>query len=149
MLITIPHYILPGKRTVTETLRIISLKNIEKYAGIYWKNICSEYTMAKYFIWRVIMTKSDIVERLHINTPFSSKESSELLETILTIMKTTLESGENLKISGFGNFVVKQKGDRRGRNPQTGEAITIESRRILTFKPSGILKDKINKEPVP
>ena len=60
-------------------------------------------------------------------------------------MKATLESGETLKISGFGSFVVKQKADRRGRNPQTGEAITIKSRRILTFKPSTVLKSSINK----
>ncbi len=60
-------------------------------------------------------------------------------------MKTTLESGENLKISGFGNFVVKQKADRRGRNPQTGETLTIKARRVLTFKPSALLRDAINK----
>ena len=60
-------------------------------------------------------------------------------------MKSTLEQGETLKISGFGNFVVKQKKDRRGRNPQTGETLTIESRRVLTFKPSALLKEAINK----
>ena len=56
------------------------------------------------------------------------------------------ESGEDLKISGFGSFIVKQKANRRGRNPQTGEALTIEARRILTFKTSGLLKEQINKE---
>ena len=61
-------------------------------------------------------------------------------------MKTTLESGETLKISGFGSFIVKQKADRRGCNPQIGETITIEARRILTFKPSEVLKDQINKK---
>ena len=60
-------------------------------------------------------------------------------------MKSTLEAGEMLKISGFGNFVGKQKADRRGRNPQTGEALTIEARSILTFKPSNLLKEAINK----
>jgi integration host factor subunit alpha len=59
-------------------------------------------------------------------------------------MKSTLETGEKLKIAGFGNFEVKQKADRRGRNPQTGETITIEARRILTFKPSNVLKTAIN-----
>jgi integration host factor subunit alpha len=59
-------------------------------------------------------------------------------------MKNTLEAGENLKISGFGSFVVKQKNDRRGRNPQTGETITIEARRVLTFKPSNLLRDAVN-----
>lgn len=60
-------------------------------------------------------------------------------------MKNTLEAGEYLKTSDFGNFVVKQKKDRRARNPQTGESITIESRRILTFKPSNLLRQAINK----
>jgi integration host factor subunit alpha len=69
----------------------------------------------------------------------------EMIEAVFSIMKSTLETGETLKISGFGSFVVKQKNDRRGRNPQTGEAITIEARRILTFKPSTVLRDAINK----
>ena len=60
------------------------------------------------------------------------------------MLKATLERGDNLKISGFGNFVVKKKSDRRGRNPQTGEEITITARRVLTFKPSPVLKFAIN-----
>ena len=91
------------------------------------------------------MTKADIVERISSELGFSKKESSDLLEGVISIIKTTLESGENLKISGFGNFIVKQKADRRGRNPQTGEGITIEARRILTFKPSALLRNAINK----
>ena len=69
-----------------------------------------------------------------------------MVEAVFALMKNTLESGEDLKISGFGSFTVKKKADRRGRNPQTGESITIEARRILTFKPSGVLKAQINKE---
>lgn len=91
------------------------------------------------------MTKADIAERINAATEFTRKESAEMMEAVFFIMKTTLESGENLKISGFGSFIVKQKANRRGRNPQTGEAITIEARRILTFKPSGVLKEQINK----
>jgi integration host factor subunit alpha len=60
-------------------------------------------------------------------------------------MKSTLESGENVKIHGFGNFEVKQKNDRIGRNPATGDAMTIEARRVLTFKPSGLLRQAVNK----
>lgn len=90
------------------------------------------------------MTKADIAEKIQATTGITKKESAEIIEAVFSIMKTTLESGENLKISGFGNFVVKQKNDRRGRNPQTGEAITIEARRILTFKPSNVLKSAIN-----
>jgi integration host factor subunit alpha len=90
------------------------------------------------------MTKADLVERIHQTIGFTKKESADMLETVLSIMKNTLESGEKLKISGFGNFEVKQKNDRRGRNPQTGETITIEARRVLTFKPSSLLKNAIN-----
>lgn len=95
------------------------------------------------------MTKADIFEKVQIGIGLSKKESAEMVETVFSIMKTTLKSGENLKISGFGNFIVKQKADRRGRNPQTGETITIEARRILTFKTSGVLKDQINNELAP
>lgn len=91
------------------------------------------------------MTKADIVERIQTKIGFTKKESAEMLESVLSIMKTTLETGEKIKISGFGNFEVKQKKDRRGRNPQTGESITIDARRILTFKPSSILRQAINR----
>ena len=91
------------------------------------------------------MTKADIAEKIQVTIGLTKKESSEIIEAVFFIMKSTLESGENLKISGFGNFVVKQKNDRRGRNPQTGEAITIEARRVLTFKPSNLLKVAVNK----
>lgn len=69
-----------------------------------------------------------------------------MVESVFSIIKNTLETGEKIKIAGFGNFVVKQKADRRGRNPQTGETITIAARRILTFKPSQVLKNAINVE---
>ena len=91
------------------------------------------------------MTKADIFEKVHESIGLSKKESAEMVEAVFAIMKSTLESGESLKISGFGSFIVKQKKDRRGRNPQTGETLTIEARRILTFKPSSLLKDAINK----
>ena len=91
------------------------------------------------------MTKADIFEKVSSNLGLSKKDSAELVEAVFSVMKSTLENGENLKISGFGNFEVKQKADRRGRNPQTGEAITIEARRILSFKPSSILKTAVNK----
>ncbi|MFA7405206.1 MAG: integration host factor subunit alpha [Pelobacteraceae bacterium] len=90
------------------------------------------------------MTKADIAEKIQAGTGLSKKESVEMMEAVFSIMKATLESGETLKISGFGSFIVKQKADRRGRNPQTGESITIEARRILSFKPSTILRQAIN-----
>lgn len=90
------------------------------------------------------MTKADITERIQLNTGMTKKESLEILEGFFSIMKKTLEAGEKIKVSGFGNFEVKQKKDRTGRNPQTGESITIEARRILVFKPSAILKSAVN-----
>ncbi len=90
------------------------------------------------------MTKADIAAIIQTETGLTKKESSEILESVFGIMKTALESGEILKISGFGSFIVKQKADRRGRNPHTGDAITIEARRVLTFKPSTLLKQAIN-----
>lgn len=92
------------------------------------------------------MTKADIFEKVQVGMGLTKKESADLVEAVFSVLKSTLESGENLKISGFGSFIVKKKADRRGRNPQTGETITIEARRILTFKPSGVLRDAINKE---
>lgn len=91
------------------------------------------------------MTKADIVERIKDKLGLKATESQELLETVLQIMKNTLESGEKLKVAGFGNFIVKQKLARRGRNPQTSETIIIDARKILTFKPSAVLCRAINK----
>ncbi len=91
------------------------------------------------------MTKADIVQRVYEKVGLSKKESGELVEQVFDILKDTIESGEKIKIAGFGNFVVMKKAARRGRNPQTGEAMTIEARRILTFKASILLKAAINK----
>ena len=91
------------------------------------------------------MTKKDITEKIHIATGLSKMESFNMIEALFSIMKSTLESGENLKITGFGNFVLKQKQVRLGRNPQTGETITLEARRVLTFKPSNMLREAVNK----
>ena len=93
------------------------------------------------------MTKADLVENVYLKTGFSKKESAEIVEMVFDIMKNTLEGGDKIKIAGFGNFVVKDKATRRGRNPQTGEEIEISSRRILTFKPSQVLKAAINEAP--
>jgi len=90
------------------------------------------------------MTKAEIAEKIQDKTGLSKKESVDMLEAVLSLLKNTLETGEKIKIAGFGNFEVKQKRPRRGRNPQTGETITIEARRILSFKPSNILRNAIN-----
>ena len=77
-------------------------------------------------------------------TAFTKKESSEIVDQVFDVVRSTLEAGENIKIAGFGNFEVKEKAARRGRNPQKGEAIEITPRRVLTFKPSQVLKQSIN-----
>lgn len=90
------------------------------------------------------MTKADLVERVYLKTGFSKKESAQIVEMVFDLMKSTLEKGEKIKLAGFGNFVVKNKATRKGRNPQTGDEIEICSRKILTFKPSQVLKTVIN-----
>ena len=92
------------------------------------------------------MTKADIVDQVYVKTGLSKKESADIVEKVFDLVKETVAKGEKIKIAGFGNFVVKEKSTRRGRNPQTGQEIEISSRRILTFKPSQILKSAINKQ---
>jgi len=90
------------------------------------------------------MTKADIIEAVYEQIGFSKKEAAEVVELVFETMKETLTEGEKIKISGFGNFVVRPKRARTGRNHQTGEQITISARRVLTFKPSQVLKDSLN-----
>ncbi len=90
------------------------------------------------------MTKAEIVERIYERVGFSKKEAADVVESIFAIIKTRLAEGEKVKISGFGNFVIHEKKPRKGRNPQTGEEITISGRRVLAFKPSQVLKRTIN-----
>lgn len=90
------------------------------------------------------MTKADIVERIYERVGFSKKEASEIVESIFEVIKARLEQGEKVKISGFGNFVINEKRPRKGRNPQTGDEIIISGRRVLSFKPSQVLKRTIN-----
>ncbi len=90
------------------------------------------------------MTKADIVETIYERVGFSKKESAELVETVFDVIKDALVDGEKVKFSGFGNFIVREKNARKGRNPQTGEEIQLEARRVLTFKPSLVLKNVLN-----
>lgn len=92
------------------------------------------------------MTKAEIVEHIYERVGFSKKEAAEVVESIFEVIKARLEQGEKVKISGFGNFVINEKRPRKGRNPQTGEEITISGRRVLSFKPSQVLKRTINAE---
>jgi integration host factor subunit alpha len=91
------------------------------------------------------MTKADIIERVYGGVEgLSKKDSAEIVEKVFEAIKCTLERGEKIKISGFGNFIVRTKKERVGRNPQTGTEIKIAPRKVLTFKPSQVLKNSIN-----
>lgn len=92
------------------------------------------------------VTKADIVERVYKEAGFSKKEAADLVDLIFKVIKETLSRGEKVKISGFGNFSIRDKATRMGRNPQTGEAMPISARRVLTFKPSQILRDDITEK---
>lgn len=91
------------------------------------------------------MTKAEIVQALYTRVGgFSKKESADIVDMVFEMMKETLGRGEKIKISGFGNFVLRDKRQRPGRNPQTGDPIKISERRVLTFKASQILKQALN-----
>lgn len=93
------------------------------------------------------MTKAEIVDRIHETVPgLSKREAADLVDLVFDTMKQVLAKGEKLKISGFGNFVVRDKRQRMGRNPQTGQPLPISARRVLTFKPSQVLKGILNPE---
>ena len=97
---------------------------------------------------RSTVTKADIVEKVYEKIGFSKKEASELVEMVFGQLKSVLRNGDKVKISGFGNFLVREKKERVGRNPQTGEQITISARRVLTFRPSQVLKAMLNGEDI-
>ncbi len=90
------------------------------------------------------MTKAEIIARIYEKVGFSKKEATDVVEATFETIKGSLEKGEKVKISGFGKFVVNSKRPRKGRNPQTGEEIIIVGRKVLTFKPSQILKKSLN-----
>lgn len=91
------------------------------------------------------LTKADFVESVYSKIGgLSRRDSADIVDMLFEAVKETLSRGEPVKISGFGNFVVREKNARVGRNPQTGRDIEISARRVLTFKPSQVLKDQLN-----
>ncbi len=94
------------------------------------------------------LTKAQIIGALAESNGYTRKKSIETVETVLELIKQSLESGEDVMISGFGKFCVKEKAERRGRNPATGEAMIMKPRRVVTFKWSGKLKEKLNTKPM-
>jgi integration host factor subunit alpha len=90
------------------------------------------------------VTRADLSEVVYQKVGLSRTESASLVEMVLREIADSLARGENVKLSSFGSFVVRQKGRRIGRNPKTGEEVPIEPRRVMVFKPSNILKGRIN-----
>lgn len=89
------------------------------------------------------MTKAEIARIVHERVGLTKKESAEIVESVLGVIRSSLEQGENVKLSGFGHFTVRQKHARRGRNPKTGDDITIAPRAVVTFRASPLLKQKL------
>ena len=95
---------------------------------------------------RRTLTKAEIVDRVNERVgTLSRKDAAQIVELVFELIRTTLEQGEKIKLSRFGNFVVRDKKIRIGRNPQTGEQLTINARRVLKFKPSEVLKEALNR----
>ena len=92
------------------------------------------------------VTKADMVKIICDKMGWALKESTEIVEWVFEIMKENLEGGEKVKISGFGNFVIRAKRPRRGRNPKTGEEMVISGRRVVTFKASNVIRKALNQE---
>ena len=90
------------------------------------------------------LTKNDIVEQIQNQLGFPKNQSQQITETLLEIMKSAMESGDDVLFSGFGKFCVNDKQTRKGRNPATGEDLILPARRVVTFKCSGKLRDKVN-----
>ena len=90
------------------------------------------------------MTKAEIVEQIYEQVGFSKKESAELVEKVFQTIKETLAQGEKVKISGFGNFVVRPKNARKGRNPRTGETVDVPAKRVPYFKPGKDMRRRLN-----
>lgn len=92
------------------------------------------------------LTKAHIVEKLFAKNIFTKTEAARVIETLFELMKQTLEEGEDVLISGFGKFCVVKKMERRGRNPQTGDPMVLPPRKVIVFKCSGVLREKINQK---
>jgi integration host factor subunit alpha len=90
------------------------------------------------------MTKADLARSIHQQAGVSETEAAGLLERILELLRSTLQQGEPIIITGFGKFTVRSKGPRRGRNPRTGEAIIVPGHKVITFRPSALWKAELN-----
>jgi len=95
----------------------------------------------------VALTKENLITRVYDQIGLSKSQSRTVIESLLEIIKRSLENGEDILISGFGKFAVKEKSERRGRNPQTTEELQLRERKVVVFKTSGVLRDRLNQTP--
>jgi len=105
---------------------------------MYW------HQLRKGIVMSTTLTRADLTESVYEEVGLSRNESAELVERVLDEISDCLVNGENVKISSFGSFLVRQKNGRMGRNPKTGEEVPIDPRRVLVFRPSQVMKDEIN-----
>jgi integration host factor subunit alpha len=91
------------------------------------------------------MTKAEIVEQVQSRTSFAQEDAIDVVESLFEMIRQSLENGDDVKLPGFGNFNVKSKRQRTGRNPKTGVAVSITARKVVSFKPSQIIRDRVNK----
>ena len=90
------------------------------------------------------ITKADLINSVCSTTDFAKQESSAVVESLLEIIKSTLVSGEDVLVSGFGKFCLKEKKERKGRNPETGDDMILDARRVVVFKCSNLMRDRLN-----
>ena len=110
-----------------------------------YKFLCllKRYTNRGVF-FTMALTKADIINTVQADEGLTKQQSTDIIETLIEIIKNTLQSGEDVLISGFGKFCIRDKNERKGRNPATGDDLMLAPRRVVTFKCSGKLRDRIN-----
>jgi integration host factor subunit alpha len=133
-----------GAQTGTRSSRLSNNTNPLTRNGIDEINEAIPATAIETEITRMALTKMDLIEQVSTELGFLRNQSAEIVQSVIEIVKSSLASGEDVLVSGFGKFCVKNKRERKGRNPATGEDAILPARRVVTFKCSGKLRDKVN-----
>ncbi len=102
--------------------------------------------MKKTGFFTMTLTKADLIDSIYNQVGLSKTKSAQVVDSLLEIIKKTLENGEDILISGFGEFCVREKRERKGRNPATGEDLMLAPRKVVVFICSGVLRDKVNRK---
>jgi integration host factor subunit alpha len=128
-----------------KTILIIRRILIDNTATYQYRNIVNRFTnLMEGGLMSGTLTKANIITAIQTENGYSLNKSKNIVKTLLEIIKSTMESGEDVLVSGFGKFCVKDKRERKGRNPDTGEDLILAPRKVVTFKCSGKLRDKVN-----